>query len=76
MGLNDRLRRLENRTEAKRCPECRLPPDDPGYIVIQDGKESRQQEWCPECGRPKFFIIEVVEEDGGAENPPEAATWP
>ncbi len=76
MGLKDRIEKLEDRPEAQRCSECRLPPGDPGYIVISDRKESREQEWCPTCGQPKFFIIEVVYEDAEEALEPGATSWP
>lgn len=77
MGLKDRIRKLENRPEAKECPECRLPPGDTGYIIVyEDGKESREQEWCPNCGRPKYFIIRVVEDEAEEAAEPGDMTWP
>ncbi len=61
MGLRDRLRKLEDRPEAKRCPECKLQPEGAGYIVIEEGEEP-EQEYCPSCGRELYFFIRVVYE--------------
>lgn len=61
MVLRDRLRKLEERPGAKRCPECKLLPDGPGYIVIEEGEEV-EQEHCPRCGRDLYFFIRVVYE--------------
>lgn len=60
MALRRRIEKLESRPEAKRCPECGLPPDGPGRIVIADEEERREQEYCPRCGRPLYLIIEVA----------------
>jgi hypothetical protein len=63
MGLRDRVRRLAERTEVKRCVECKLLPSEavPGYIVLR-GDEEAKQEYCPLCSRPLYFFIRVVEE--------------
>ena len=61
MGLRDRLRKLEDQPEAKRCPKCELLPDGPGYIVIEEGEEAKQ-EYCPHCGRDLYFFIRVAYE--------------
>ncbi len=61
MGLKDRIRRLEEKPEAKRCPECRHKPEGASYIVVEDGEEG-EQEHCPQCGRSLYFFIRVVYE--------------
>lgn len=78
MGLRGRLHRLENRPEAKECPECRLSPGDPGYIVYSEEGQSREQEWCPACGEPRYFIIRVAYDDSEGEEAarPGDITWP
>ena len=60
MGLRDRVRRLSERPEVRRCPECKLLPEGPCYIVVQ-GDEEAKQEYCPRCSRPLYFVIRVVE---------------
>ena len=63
MGLRDRVRRLAAASEVRRCAECKLLPSEagPGYIVLQDDEEAKQ-EHCPQCSRPLYFFIRVVEE--------------
>ena len=66
MSIESRLRRLEERQGAGRCPECGLPPDGPGYMVlIDEGDPERsfkgdRDERCSRCGRRLYFVIEVV----------------
>jgi hypothetical protein len=67
MGLIDsRLRRLEERGGGGRCPECSLPPDGPGYIVLIDEERPEESfqgdpdERCKRCGRFLYTVIEVV----------------
>jgi hypothetical protein len=71
-----RLRRLEaanagGAPSGKRgapCPECKLPPDGPGYVVYEEGAERPKaaDERCLRCGRCRWFVIKVVyEEDKG-----------
>lgn len=76
MGLQDRLRKLESRSESRRCVECGLPPDGPGFIVISDEGRRREQEWCAKCGRPLYCIIEVVYEDEVRGPGEEVLSWP
>jgi hypothetical protein len=80
VSIESRLRRLEERRSAGRCPECGLLPDGQGYIVLID-KEDREEsfqgdhdERCKRCGRFLYTVIEVVygspagEEGGGGES--------
>lgn len=75
-SARSRLRRLEAVARSGPCPECRLGPDGPGYVVLEEGEEHPKDpdERCPECGRPLWQIIRVVYEDA----PPEEgeAAWP
>ena len=61
MGLKNRLHKLEDRPEVKRCPDCKLLPEGAGYKVIEEGEEA-EQEHCPRCGRDLYFFIRVVYE--------------
>jgi hypothetical protein len=64
MSFNrSRLRRIEEASRGGRCPECKLPPDGPGYIVL-DGEDPVLElpEVCPRCGRNTRTRIVVVEE--------------
>jgi len=69
--INSRLRRLEERTRGGRCPECCLPPDGPGYIVLiddgspEEGFPDDPEERCARCGRRLWCVIEVVYESPG-----------
>ena len=60
--MRGRLRRLEAASRRARCPECELPPDDPGYIVYREGEERPKgaDERCTRCGRRLRFLIKVV----------------
>ncbi len=78
--LRGRLRRLEAHSAVKRCPECGLLPSGLGYVLILEGEEAdrHEQEWCSECGRELYFLIEVGPDDEDA-NPGSAGgglTWP
>jgi hypothetical protein len=66
VSIESRLRRLEERGRGGICPECKLPPDGPGYIVMK-GEGWRGEtfsgdpnERCQRCGRLLYFVIEVV----------------
>jgi hypothetical protein len=66
MGIESRLRRLEERSRASVCPECGFPPDSRGIIVLIDEEhpEKRFQgdpdERCGLCGRLLYQVIRVV----------------
>ena len=66
MSIESRLRRLEERNRSGPCPECRLPPDSPGYIVLIDEERPEESfdgdpdERCARCGRFLWFTIRVV----------------
>ena len=64
--IKSRIRRVEASLGSGPCTECRLPPDGPGYIVV-DGKDPVPQmpEICPKCGRNTRLHIVVVEEGEG-----------
>ena len=57
-----RLRRIEGTVRGGPCPDCKLPPDGPGYIVLEEGEEVPKDadERCPSCGRLLWFVIRVV----------------
>ena len=74
MGFSrNRLRRLEGRGRGP-CPECGLPSDGPGRIVlINDGTPAEgfpddPGEHCSRCDRPLWCVIRLVygEEGEGA----------
>jgi hypothetical protein len=52
--------------QGGRCPECGLPPDGPGYIVLIDGERLERSfdgdpdERCSRCGRYLWCVIRVV----------------
>ncbi len=67
---NSRLRRLEASARNAGCPECKLRPDRPGYVVYHEGegRPEKADERCPNCGRHLWFVIRVEyepEEGGG-----------
>jgi hypothetical protein len=74
-SIESRLRRLEERGRGGRCPECGLPPDGPGYIVLMNQARPEEsfkgdpEERCVRCGRYLYFVIRVVydspDEEGG-----------
>ncbi len=76
-SLNSRLRRLEEARRDGLCPECKLSPDGPGYVVYKEGEEAPKDpdERCPSCGRFLWFVIRVVY--GPEENAEEGdLRWP
>ena len=80
MSFNrSRLSRIEQTARGGPCPECKLKPDGPGYIVLEEGEETSKDpdERCPGCGRFLWFIIRVVYEDRPEEAAEEGeARWP
>jgi hypothetical protein len=52
-----------------RCPECGLPPDGPGRIVLIDdgtpaeGFPNDPYERCSRCGRQLWCVIGIVYDD-------------
>ncbi len=69
-----RLRKIEGAVRGGPCPECKLPSDGPGYIVLEEGEEGPKDpdERCPSCGRFLWFVIRVVydpEETSGGRDP-------
>ncbi len=66
--IKSRLRRVEAATRGGPCPECKLTPDGPGYIILEEGEEGPKDpdERCPRCGRLLWFVIRVVYEGEGA----------
>ncbi len=72
-----RLRKIEGAARGGPCPECKLHPDGPGYIVYEEGKEASKDadERCPSCGRFLWFVIRVVyePEEAAGEGEPR---WP
>jgi hypothetical protein len=74
-SIESSLRRLEERGRGGRCPECALPPDGPGYIVLineerpEESFKGEPDERCVRCGRYLYFVIRVVydspDEGGG-----------
>jgi hypothetical protein len=75
VSIESRLRRLEERNRSGPCPECRLPPEGPGYIVLIDEERPEESfdgdpdERCGRCGRHLWCVMKVVYDDaegGGA----------
>jgi hypothetical protein len=76
-SIENRLRRLEERGRGGRCPECDLPPEGHGYMVLidetgpEESFEGDAEERCGRCGRLLYTVIRVVydppagEEEGG-----------
>ena len=66
-SLKGRLRRIEETARSSPCPECKLPSDGPGYLVLEEGEEAPKDpdERCPSCGRYLWCVIRVVYEGEG-----------
>jgi hypothetical protein len=76
-SIASRIRRLEEQGRRGACPECKLPPDGHGYIVLKGEAAPGEtfsgdpDERCKRCGRLLWCVIEVVydspagEEGGG-----------
>lgn len=63
--ISSRLRRLEERA-SNRCPECALAPGEPGRIIVAYDEAPRREalaDLCPECGRQRSVVINVVYDD-------------
>lgn len=71
MSIRGRLQKLEAAAGGLPCASCGLLPTGPGFIVY--GK-LEGPETCASCGRPLYFVVEVVER----RTPPEPGTltWP
>ncbi len=82
--IKDRLRRLEGRMMqgGGRCPECGLPPDGSGRIVLLDhgttaeGFPDDPKEHCSRCGRYLWCVIRLVYEDAGDTEGGGGYRWP
>ena len=65
-SIDGRLKRLEKQGRGGVCPECSLPPDGPGYIVLVDQGDPEKSfagdrdERCARCGRRLWFVVEVA----------------
>ena len=71
-SVERRLKRLEKeRARHSPCPECGLPPDGPGRIVLIDdgtpaeGFPDDPKERCSRCDRPLWCVIHVLYDEEG-----------
>ena len=71
MSIESRLRRLEERRSAGRCPECGLAPDEPRALAVIDEEHPEKSfdgdpdERCARCGRALWCVIEIVYDSPG-----------
>jgi hypothetical protein len=66
-NISSRLEKLEASARSGpsgRCPECRLRPQDIGYIVVVDDNDpvGHIPEVCPQCRRSTKVHIRLVYE--------------
>jgi hypothetical protein len=71
-SIEGRLSRLEKeRARRSPCPECGLPPDGPGHIVLIDdgtpaeGFPDDPEGRCSRCGRPLWCVVRLVYDEEG-----------
>ena len=73
-NLSTRLEKLEASARSGpsgRCPECGLPPDGPGRIVLIDdgtpaeGFPDDPEERCSRCDRPLWCVLRLVYDEEG-----------
>ncbi len=68
VSIESRLRRLEERRSAGRCPECGHAPDDRRPMAVVYPNEPDRSfdgyphERCPRCGQGLYIVINVVRE--------------
>ena len=66
VSIESRLRRLEERRRGDACPDCGLPPDGYGYMVVINEErpeasfQGDTEERCGSCGRHLYTVIRVV----------------
>jgi hypothetical protein len=73
-GMNNRLRRLEERASAQAsgpCPECGDNPPHPELVAVYaddtpdelrfypDRERPEGEPFCPACGREQYVILEI-----------------
>ena len=69
--FKSRLRRVEQSTQGGPCPECGDRPSGPEIIAVYaddtpeelrfspDGEIPEGEQFCPECGRQQYVILEM-----------------
>jgi hypothetical protein len=77
--MEARLSRLEESRRGGPCPECNLPPDGHGYMVLIDEAHPEKSfkgdpdERCARCGLSLYTVLRVVydppagEKEGGGD---------